>query len=437
MYFRNEVAVNLESAGAICKGQSTDLTIKAIGFVGSFDLTYQDDAGNFFDLKNIQNGTKIPVTLSKKTTYTITSTSIPIGQCNISFGATTINVNEVSVKITAANYNGFGVSCNGKDDGSAKAVASQGSQPYVYKWSIGFTGADIDRLKAGKYQVTATDAVGCIAVDSVEIKQAQSINIAYKAQNPLCASSPKGSILLTDITGGSGSYFYSTDDVKFSPVGTKPFNITGLDAGAYNLSIKDANGCSVSEKVVIQTGKEIKVSLGDDKEIIFGDSVVITPKADFQMKAIKWTNTKYLSCDTCRFPIAKPKVTTGFSVTVFDLNGCSANDYMLIFVKTPRDVFIPTAFSPGLDGTNDLFKPFLGLGVVKVNFFRVYDRWGDVVYEDLNFTRAQSLDATRGWDGSFRGQQMNNAVFTYAIEVEFLDGEKKILKGDVSLFRNE
>ena len=437
LYFRNEVAVNLESAGAICKGQSTDLTVKAIGFIGAFDITYQDDAGNSFDLKNIQNGAKIPVTPSKKTTYTIKSTSIPNGKCNTTFGATTVNVNEIKLAVTAASFNGFGVSCNGKDDGSAKAVASQGSQPYVYKWSVGFTGADIDRLKAGKYQVTVSDAVGCTAVDSVEIKQAQKVSVTFKAQNPLCASAPKGSILLTDVVGGSGSYFYSTDDVKFSPVGAKPFNITGLNPGTYNLTIKDANGCSVGEKVTIESGKAIKVDLGEDKEITFGDSTVISPSADFPIKAIKWTNTKYLSCDTCKSPIAKPKVTTGFSVTVFDLNGCSASDNILIIVKTPRDVFVPTAFSPGRDGKNDIFKPFLGLGAVKINFFRVYDRWGDVVYEDSNFTRAQSLEATRGWDGNFRGKEMNNAVFTYAIEVEFLDGEKKILKGDVLLIRNE
>ena len=437
LYFRSEIAVNLESAGAICKGQSTDLTVKTIGFVGDFDLTYEDDNGNSFDLKNIQNGAKIPVSPSKKTTYTIKSTSIPNGLCNTTLGATTVNINEVKLAVSVANFNGFGVSCNGKDDGSAKATASQGSQPYVYKWSVGFTGAEIDRLKAGKYTVTSTDAVGCVAVDSIEIKQAQKISVAFKAQNPLCSSTPKGSIILTDIVGGSGGYTYSTDNLNFSNVGAKPFNINGLNTGVYTLTIKDANGCAVSDQVTIEDGKAISVDLGEDKQITFGDSVVITPVADFQMKAIKWTNTKYLSCDTCQFAIAKPKVTTGFTVTVFDFNGCSATDNILIIVSTPRDVFVPTAFSPGTDGTNDLFRPFLGLGAVKVNFFRVYDRWGDVVYEDLNFTKAQSLEATRGWDGSYKGKEMNSAVFTYAIEVEFLDGIKKILKGDVSLLRND
>jgi gliding motility-associated-like protein len=437
LYFRNEIAVNLESAGAICKGQSTDITVKTSGFTGIFDLTYEDDNGNSFDLKGIQSGAKIPVLPSKKTTYTIKSTSIPNGKCATTLGTTTININEVKLAVTTSNFNGFGVSCNGKDDGAAKATASQGSLPYIYNWSVGFTGADIDRLKAGKYKVTATDAVGCTVVDSIEIKQAQKISIAFKAQNPLCASTPKGSIILTDIVGGSGTYFYSTDDVKFSAVGSKPFNINGLSTGTYNLTIKDENGCSVLDQVKIEDGKSISVDLGEDKQITFGDSVVITPTADFQMKAIKWTNTKYLSCDTCQFAIAKPKVTTGFSVTVFDLNGCSATDNILIIVSTPRNVFVPTAFSPGTDGTNDLFRPFLGIGAVKINFFRVYDRWGDVVYEDLNFTRAQSQEATRGWDGTFRGKEMNSAVFTYAIEVEFLDGVKKILKGDITLLRND
>ena len=155
------------------------------------------------------------------------------------------------------------------------------------------------------------------------------------------------------------------------------------------------------------------------------------------MKNISWTNAKYLSCDTCQFPLAKPKVTTGFKITVFNESGCSTTDDILIFVLNPRNVFVPSIFSPNSDGSNDFLKVFLGKNVIKVNFFRVYDRWGNIVYEDLNFSRDQANEATRGWDGLFRGQPMNPAVFTYGLEVEYNDGEKRMYKGDFSLINKD
>ncbi len=435
LYFRNAISVDLEGIAAICTGQKTDLTVKTSGFTGIFDLTYKDDTGKFFTEKNIQNGDKISINPTKTSAYTITKVSIANGKCEVQLGSIKINVNTPKVALTASNYNGLGVSCFGSEDGSVAATTTQGTAPFTYKWSTNTNGSNIDRLKAGKYKVTVTDAVGCVAVDSVTLKEASKIAALFKAQNPLCASTPKGSILVSDIVGGSGTFNYSLDGTKFSPIGIKPFTINGIETGAYTFTIKDNNGCTTNEKISIEKGKEIKVSLGEDITLQYGDSVVITPTADFKMKSIKWTNSKYLSCDTCQFPIAKPKVTTGFKVTVFSENGCVVSDDILIIILNPRNVFVPNAFSPGTDGTNDYIKPFLGENVVKVNFFRIYDRWGDVVFEDLNFTRAQSQEATRGWNGTFRGVEMNPAVFTYGMEVEFLDGEKRIFKGDVTLVR--
>ena len=108
----------------------------------------------------------------------------------------------------------------------------------------------------------------------------------------------------------------------------------------------------------------------------------------------------------------------------------------MILINKVRRVYIPTAFSPGNgDGNNDLLRIFLGDETVKVNYFRVYDRWGNMVYQDLGFSRAESQDINRGWNGFYKGELMNSAVFIYQAEVEFTDGETKNYTGDVLLLR--
>jgi hypothetical protein len=62
----------------------------------------------------------------------------------------------------------------------------------------------------------------------------------------------------------------------------------------------------------------------------------------------------------------------------------------------------------------------------------VFDRWGELVYEDHNFP---VNDSTRGWDGQFRGQDCDPAVYAWVAEVEYLDGYREVVKGNTTLIR--
>jgi hypothetical protein len=68
--------------------------------------------------------------------------------------------------------------------------------------------------------------------------------------------------------------------------------------------------------------------------------------------------------------------------------------------------------------------------VLRIKWMRVFDRWGDNVYSE---TDLKVNDTSRGWDGTFNGNEVNPGVFIWNCEVEFIDGTSKILKGDVTL----
>jgi len=91
----------------------------------------------------------------------------------------------------------------------------------------------------------------------------------------------------------------------------------------------------------------------------------------------------------------------------------------------PPDIFVPNAFSPNGDNNNDVLR--VRGQYIKAMLFRVYDRWGQKVYE----TRDQS----KGWDGTFKGQQLDPAVFVYYLEAECIFGKQYKTKGNVTLLR--
>jgi gliding motility-associated-like protein len=105
---------------------------------------------------------------------------------------------------------------------------------------------------------------------------------------------------------------------------------------------------------------------------------------------------------------------------------------MTIIVEKLRPVYVPTAFSPDEDGTNDIFYVQGGSDIQEIKSFYVYNRWGESVFENTNF---QPNDPAQGWDGRHRGQPLNAAVFVYFLEVEFTDGEVILYKGDVILLK--
>ena len=57
----------------------------------------------------------------------------------------------------------------------------------------------------------------------------------------------------------------------------------------------------------------------------------------------------------------------------------------------------------------------------------IYDRWGEKVFE--------STDPHKGWDGTYNGRTLNNAVFAYVVTAAFIDGSEANISGTVTLIK--
>jgi gliding motility-associated-like protein len=123
---------------------------------------------------------------------------------------------------------------------------------------------------------------------------------------------------------------------------------------------------------------------------------------------------------------------TEYHVTVIDTNGCESTQRILVKVETPK-VWVPNVFSPNGDNINDLIWIHGSKEeVTQINIFQIFDRWGNRVFENTLF---QPNDQSKGWDGMYQQQKCNPGVYVYWAEVELIDGQKWIIRGDLTLIR--
>lgn len=285
--------------------------------------------------------------------------------------------------------------------------------------------------KEGEYIIQATNNLtNCSSYDTIQVtsKGNPITNVEYSVKNTSCKSVENGKLTITTIEGGTPDYTLTLNGVEIANTG----KLENLKSGTYELLIKDANDCSYTFGFNIEEGEDISVNLGPDLYVLAGDTYDISLIAsipDNQIKSIVWTPNVCGSCLTFS-EIAEGNIS--YDVLLEDQNGCKASDKINVFVKPVRRVFIPNVFSPDGNGINDNFFIFSDGGVEKIKNLRIYDRWGELLFENSNI---QPNDPKVGWNGKFKGQKLDNGVYVFVAEIVFTDGETEIYKGDITISR--
>ncbi|MBR9920372.1 MAG: T9SS type B sorting domain-containing protein [Bacteroidetes bacterium] len=247
--------------------------------------------------------------------------------------------------------------------------------------------------------------------------------------NPICFGDPTGFFEVA-ASGGTPTYLFSVDNNVYQSSGV--FN--QQSAGLYTVYLQDIKGCRDSLEVELVDPVPLLVDAGEDQTVQLGFDAdllaTVTPIGS--LVQYFWMPANSLDCIDCPDPTAFPPGTTTYYIEVEDDLGCRAIDSVTIFVDPIRPIYIPNAFSPNNDGVNDFFSIFGNPAAVQINEFRIFSRWGELLYEATNIPLN---DPKLGWDGTFRGKPMNSGVFAYYAEILFLDGVEGIYKGDITLVR--
>ena len=183
--------------------------------------------------------------------YTVTVTNESGTGCAVSTSVTIANTPDLTAVATAtSNYNGYNVSCNGGDDGTATATPGGGTAPYTYSWSNGQTAANATGLSATTYTVTVTDANGCtesatvtlVEPDPLTIDAGINYTVYYGYPDSACAtlnsSGAAGGVPPYTLTWNTGS-----NDASIS--------VCPISSTVYYLTITDLNGCTAVDSTKV------------------------------------------------------------------------------------------------------------------------------------------------------------------------------------------
>jgi gliding motility-associated-like protein len=144
----------------------------------------------------------------------------------------------------------------------------------------------------------------------------------------------------------------------------------------------------------------------------------------------RWSPVTGLDCIDCPQPEASPKFNTKYAVNFTDQNGCSNDaEIQIVVLCENANVFVPNTFSPNGDGNNDVFY-VRGKGLDRVKTIRIYNRWGEIVFEKKDFT---PNDASAGWNGQYRGSRAQTGVYIYQVEVFCENGDVIKHQGNIAL----
>jgi gliding motility-associated-like protein len=328
-----------------------------------------------------------------------------------------------------------GLTCHGNNDASLESIVSGGTPAYSYVWSNGATTENLKNIPAGTYSITVNDMNGCTIISERTIEELPAPQLKVTAVDPVCFGDKNGRFALS-VQGGTSPWAFSINNGPFTPGG----NFLALGAGTYQFNATDANGCTISGSGSLSQPPPLQVSLPADTTLTLGDSLFIQSivTGATGLPAYTWSslwNDDFVCTDSslCDELLIHPTVNNQYTVTVTDENRCSASQSVRVSVFTPRGVYVPTGFSPNDDQVNDLLVVHgTGSQLEEIVIFSVYDRWGELVYEDRNFPVNET---SRGWDGSFRGKPCNPGVFVWVLEALYRDGRKELLRGNVTLVR--
>ncbi|MBS1586809.1 MAG: gliding motility-associated C-terminal domain-containing protein [Bacteroidetes bacterium] len=305
---------------------------------------------------------------------------------------------------------------------------------FSYKWDFGVAGGTSTDFEptftypdTGTYLVKLLVNAGSTCPDSTTalVKVYPSFKTDFADSGLHCPSAP---ISFTDLSTSSynpiNSWLWNFGDNQYSSDQNPSHSFA--HGNTYNVTLISGNylGCSdtVTKSIYIENFHPMA---GNDTIIVVGEHINFNATGGIEYL---WTPAANLNTDIGPNPIGSYPDTGHFAYNVYikSAEGCEANDSLKVWVVAQPSWFVPNAFTPNGDGKNDFIKP-IAIGYSANNFFRIYDRFGEKVYE--------SKDFSQGWDGNYYGQPAEVGTYFWELSVTNRYGKKEFYKGDLTLIR--
>ncbi|MDB4515967.1 gliding motility-associated C-terminal domain-containing protein [Crocinitomicaceae bacterium] len=279
----------------------------------------------------------------------------------------------------------------------------------------------------GMYYIEASND-GCSLVDSVYIDFIGS-SITLSANDSICVGE---STLITATNSNpliSFTYEWTPDSVIVTPSTSNQVNIAPSASQYVYVTASSNNGCVVTDSIQIYVGNIPNGSvIASASEYLVPEGGTVTLIGEPSGLSYEWSPGVGVTNVNAQITEAEIFESTIYTLTATD-GICSRTDTVQVnvfqYLCGNPYVYVPNAFSPNGDNQNEVL--FVRGALVEKMVFRIYDRWGELVFE--------SFDRGIGWDGTFRGKQMDPDTYDYYLEVTCIGGDEEIIKGNITLLR--
>lgn len=238
--------------------------------------------------------------------------------------------------------------CSGATDGFIAISVVGGTQPYAYAWSNTATTDSLTGLGAGTYDVTVTDANGCVNTEQVILNAPTPLVFSIDSFANVSCNGGTDGFIATSTSGGTPIYNYIWSNT------TTTDSLTGLGAGTYDVTITDANGCSITDQQIITEPTLLIVNIDSTLNPTCNGSadgyIAISATGGTAGYTYLW-NTG----DTTAVLVNLNDGT--YSVTTTDANGCTATGQVILNVPNPivvTSIVTNNSCSGQADGSIDL-----------------------------------------------------------------------------------
>lgn len=195
----------------------------------------------------------------------------------------------------------------------------------------------------------------------------------------------------------------------------------------YIVAVRDLAGCPkpAFDTVIVKVEALVKANAGPaDTTVVLGEPLFLNGTGG---TIYLWQPATWLNNPRIANPVALPEDDITYRLTVSNTTGCQEQDSIRIkLYKVPASFYVPSAFTPNNDNNNDILRPIL-LGMRTLNYFRVYNRWGNLIYA--------TSQKGAGWDGSYKGNLQDPGTYVWMAGGSTFTGEVIVRKGYSVLIR--
>lgn len=269
---------------------------------------------------------------------------------------------------------------------------------------------------------------GCYQKDSVHVEFISSA-LVLAANDSICVGETT-TITATNLNPSiTFTYDWNPDSVIVTPSLTNQVDVQPSTSQYIFVTASASNGCIIEDSIFIAVS-----SIGDGLVVASASETLVPEGSDVTLIGApngliyNWSPSTGVTNPNMQTTTATVDHTTIFTLSASD-GICTKSDTVLVktfgFICGEAYIYIPNAFSPNGDSENDVL--YVRGQLIESMLFRVFDRWGEMVFE--------STDRSIGWDGTFRGKQLDPDVYDYYLKAECIDGEESIIKGNVTLLK--